>query len=87
MSYQNAPLPFPATQTISFAPNKTTILAPHFIMYVKNQLANDYGEEMVEKGGLNVVTTLDYNIQKLAEKQVKQELDHSENLRKGLIKE
>lgn len=71
------------TQTISFAPNKTTILAPHFVMYVKSQLAKKYGEEMVEKGGLNVVTTLDFQIQALAESQVKQELDKIKKLNVG----
>jgi len=61
-------------QKITFAPNKTDIKAPHFVMYVKEILAERYGEEMVEKGGLEVTTTLDYEIQKMAEETVKNEI-------------
>ena len=62
-------------ERITFAPNKTEIKAPHFVMYVKEQLVEKYGEEMVEKGGLEVTTTLDYAVQEIAEKAVKGELD------------
>lgn len=55
------------SQPLKFAPNKTDIKAPHFVMYVRQILVDKFGEEMVEKGGLEVVTTLDYQIQKLAE--------------------
>src|SRR3989344_5553133 len=48
--------------------------APHFVMYVREILAQKYGEDYLEKGGLEVKTTLDTNIQKLAEKAVSEEL-------------
>lgn len=75
------------TKPISFAPNKTTILAPHFVMFVKNQLAKEYGEEMVEKGGLSVITTLDFQIQTLAEKVVSKEINTLQrlNVRNGAV--
>ena len=41
--------------------------APHFTMYVINKLINKYGEDMVENGGLKVITTLDYSMQQKAE--------------------
>ncbi|MBI3396865.1 penicillin-binding protein [Candidatus Woesebacteria bacterium] len=62
-------------QALSFAPNKIDIKAPHFVMYVKNQLADQYGEAMVQEGGLEVYTTLDYQIQKMAEETVKSEIE------------
>lgn len=62
------------TTKITFAPNKQQILAPHFVMYIREKLIEEYGEEMVLKGGLSVKTTLDINIQTLAEKAVKEEL-------------
>ena len=62
-------------KALSFAANKTDIKAPHFVMYVRSQLVEKYGEEVVEKGGLEVVTTLDYSIQKLAEEVVKNEVE------------
>lgn len=69
------------SQKIVFADNKTDIQAPHFVMYVKQFLVEKYGEEMVEKGGLEVTTTLDYSVQKMAEEVVRDEIDKLANLR------
>ena len=71
------------SEHITFAPHRTSILAPHFVMYVRDQLAQTYGEEVVEKGGLNVITTLDYNIQVLAEKVIAGEVEKLKNLHVG----
>jgi membrane peptidoglycan carboxypeptidase len=65
---------------ITFATQKTNILAPHFVMYVKEILEEKFGKEMVESGGLNVKTTLDINIQKLAEGAVTTELEKLKGL-------
>ncbi|KKQ26898.1 MAG: Penicillin-binding protein, 1A family [Candidatus Magasanikbacteria bacterium GW2011_GWC2_37_14] len=46
------------------------IVAPHFVMYVKQQLVEKYGEQMVDTGGLKVLTTLDYEKQLVAENAV-----------------
>lgn len=43
------------------------IRAPHFVMYVKQQLEKTYGADVVETGGLKVVTTLDWDKQQIAE--------------------
>lgn len=43
------------------------IESPHFVFYVKEYLEQKYGKEMVENGGLEVVTTLDPKMQSLAE--------------------
>ncbi len=50
--------------------NTTGLRAPHFAMYVKEYLTTKYGEDMVDEGGLKVITTLDYSIQEKAEKVV-----------------
>lgn len=47
--------------------NSGGIKAPHFVMHVREYLVNKYGEDMVATGGLKVVTTLDYDMQKKAE--------------------
>lgn len=52
-----------------------SIKAPHFIMHVKKLLADKFGEQMVENGGLQVTTTLDYDIEKKAEEIVKEEVE------------
>ena len=41
--------------------------APHFALWIKQQLADKYGEKMVEQGGLRVYTTLDLDIQNFAQ--------------------
>ncbi len=46
------------------------IEAPHFVFYVKELLEQKYGKEMVESGGLEVRTSLDPNMQSLAEEAI-----------------
>jgi 1A family penicillin-binding protein len=62
-------------EKLVFVENKTEIKAPHFVMYVRDILADKYGEEAVAKGGLEVITTLDYSIQKMAEAVVSKEVE------------
>lgn len=47
-------------------PRKDTILAPHFVMYVRDLVAEKYGETVFDKG-LSIITTLDIDQQKAAE--------------------
>lgn len=54
-------------EDLKFALSKTNIRAPHFVFYVKDQLIEKYGEEMVEKGGLRVRTSLDLSLQEVAQ--------------------
>lgn len=46
------------------------IKAPHFVMAVQDYLVQKYGEDMVNRGGLKVTTTLDWDLQQAAEKAV-----------------
>jgi len=43
------------------------IQAPHFSVYVRQQLVKMYGEDLVNRGGLTVITTLDLDLQHQAE--------------------
>ncbi len=54
-------------QEIKFKGPETNITAPHFVMYIKDILAEKYGEKMVEQDGLKIYTTLDLYKQKAAE--------------------
>jgi penicillin-binding protein 1C len=51
------------------------ISAPHFVLYVKDLLIQKYGEETVEKGGLQVITSLDSKIQEETQNDVTQNVD------------
>lgn len=46
------------------------ITAPHFVFYVKELLTEQFGEKAIETGGLTVITSLDYDLQKIAEEEV-----------------
>lgn len=72
-----------ASETLSFVPNRTGMKAPHFVTFVRQLLVDKYGEEMVEKGGLEVTTSLDLPIQEMAEKVVKDEVAKLSGLHVG----
>lgn len=46
------------------------ITAPHFVFYVKQLLEEEFGQRQVEEGGLKVITSLDFDLQKIAEDSV-----------------
>jgi membrane peptidoglycan carboxypeptidase len=54
-----------------FKTREQTILAPHFVAFVQSQLVSKYGEDLLQRGGLKIITTLDYDLQKKAEEVVK----------------
>jgi len=62
---QNTPLKF-------YSKAGGVLEAPHFVLYVKQLLADSFGEKTVDEGGLKVITTLDYDKQKIAEKAIKE---------------
>ncbi len=45
--------------------------APHFVVYVRGLLENKYGVKQIAEGGYKVITTLDYDKQKMAEEEIK----------------
>lgn len=51
------------------------IKAPHFVMYIKQQLEEMYGATVLETGGLKVTTSLDWDLQQKAELVVKEEIE------------
>lgn len=55
-------------EVVEFKPqDKTGIKAPHFVFFIKEYLEEKYGTERVAEGGLRVITTLDWDLQKEAE--------------------
>lgn len=55
-------------QNIEFNNYRQSMTHPHFVIYIKQILENNYGKDRVEQGGLKVYTTIDPNIQQAAEK-------------------
>jgi penicillin-binding protein 1C len=62
-------------EELVFAGPQTPIYAPHFVMYIKDLLSKKYGLAMVEKGGLQVITSLDLKTQNMAQDIVTQEVE------------
>ena len=54
-----------------FEKNTFAIKAPHFVFWIKELLEKDFGSGSIQQGGLIVKTSLDANIQELAEKAIK----------------
>ncbi len=71
-------------QKLCVTPKRFDIRAPHFVFYIRRQLEEKYGPDLVYRGGLSVYTTLDYNIQQIAEQaaraQVKKLMDEKRNV-------
>lgn len=72
-----------AEKELRFASKKTEIRAPHFVMYIRQILVDKYGEDVVEKGGLEVTTSLDLAIQDMSQEVVTSEIGKLEKLNIG----
>ncbi len=60
-------------EKVAFLPKEPLgIKAPHFVEWIKEYLADKYGEQAVEENGYKVTTTLDYNLQQAAEATINQ---------------
>jgi 1A family penicillin-binding protein len=58
-------------ENVDFLPSRQEIKAPHFVFYVREQLADIYGEQYLEEGGLKIITSIDWDLQQKAEEMVK----------------
>jgi penicillin-binding protein 1C len=57
-----------AQERAVFKPDVSSgILAPHLVIFVRQYLEERYGRAALEEQGLTVITTLDYELQKIAE--------------------
>ena len=57
--------------------------APHFALWVREILAEKYGEKVVEQGGLRVTTTLDLDLQEFTQQTVADEVSKLETSNVG----
>lgn len=70
-------------EVYEFSQRDTSMKAPHFVLHVKELLARQFGDQVVERGGLQVTTTLDYEMQKKAEEIMREDIDKLENYHVG----
>lgn len=67
--------------SVVFEKAEIDINAPHFVFYVRDLLAQMYGDEAIEAGGFKVTTTLNLDLQNEAQEIVKTEVEKVESLK------
>lgn len=60
-------------KSYKFASPQSSITAPHFVFYIKDQLEKEFGSNILDQG-LKIKTTLSLDVQQAAEKIVKDEI-------------
>src|SRR3989338_3496487 len=69
------------SEEIQIRPAIINIKAPHFVMYVREYLAQKYGETVAAQGCLKVTTTLDLVIQGVTQKEIRDNIEKLKDLR------
>jgi penicillin-binding protein 1C len=64
-----------AAEPLRYRSQLFDISAPHFVMYVQDQVVQRVGVDRVRAGGLRVITTLDLDLQQRAEASLRYRLD------------
>lgn len=72
-----------AKEELKYKSSAVDIRAPHFVMYVREYLAQKYGETVASHGGLRVTTTLDLDLQEETQKIVRENVDKLKSYRVG----
>lgn len=57
---------------VEFLPVRTDIIAPYYVQWVQTYLTEKYGTEFLKEGGLKVYSSIDLNLQAIAERVVKE---------------
>ncbi|RLC34177.1 penicillin-binding protein [Candidatus Shapirobacteria bacterium] len=61
-------------EELKYYMSKTGIKAPHFVLLLRDKLAEEYGLKKVQEGGLKITSSLDLDIQEMAQKAVSEEI-------------
>jgi membrane peptidoglycan carboxypeptidase len=72
-----------SSQDIAILPPRNSIKAPHFVMYIRELLSQKYGTDVVDQGGLDVITSLDLDLQNAVQQAVTEETAKVAYLRVG----
>lgn len=67
-------------ENYDFQSKNSDIKAAHFVFWVREMLAERYGEDVVSGAGLQITTSLDWSIQEEVEKIVLEEVDKAKDL-------
>ncbi len=76
ITFEEFQVAFTEAKTIEFTENRTDIKAPHFVFRVRQILEDKFGKEFLNSGGLQVYTTLDPDLQEIAENAIEIKTPH-----------
>ena len=62
-------------EKLKFSETSQTIKAPHFVLYIEEYLFEKYGRNFLEQEGFRVYTTLDWDLQQIAEEAVQNNIE------------
>lgn len=71
---KGAPLQLAPLMPIQIEVANKVLEAPHFVLYVKDELERKYGPDALVKGGWQITTSLDLDLQNLAEQAVRDQV-------------
>jgi membrane peptidoglycan carboxypeptidase len=70
-------------QELRFQKISNPIKAPHFVFYIRDLLIQKYGQQVVERGGLKIQTSLDLETQDFVQKTVAEEVANVKQYKVG----
>ncbi len=76
ITFEQFKVAFSESKNLEFREKKDDIKAPHFVFYVRQLLEEKYGKEFLKNGGFHIYTTLDHDLQNLAEKTIAEKTPH-----------
>ncbi len=62
-------------EELKFKKRAENIKAPHFVMYIRQLLGEEYGDTVIEQSGWKIITTIDWKAQEEAEKLVTEQAE------------
>ncbi|MBD3208029.1 MAG: PBP1A family penicillin-binding protein [Candidatus Nealsonbacteria bacterium] len=68
-------------EELSFVEKKIDIKAPYFTLWVKQQLEENFGQEFLKRKGLKVYTSLDWELQQIAEGSLREGVENNRRFR------
>ncbi len=75
LTQEQAASAFAEKLTLQKPTTRDDVKAPHFAHWVAAQLEKAYGDKLVQQGGLTVITTLDWRMQSIAERAVREQIN------------
>ena len=76
ITFEQFKVAFSESKNLKFREKRDDIKAPYFVFLVRQQLEEKYGKEFLKNGGFHIYTTLDHDLQNIAEKIIAEKTGH-----------